>query len=537
MHDLGNSNIKEILTDYKNALFESRKYWIIYLVFIAVATLTMIEAKNIHHPKIELICFVAVALLGIFCIVYYFLHNTEGELYKVAFVVIICFGLICALIVPIADVSDEKEHLVRAEITSQGVLFPHWTGEEMGLTSLYNYSTPDPKALYNEGAGYETIASIQFFNENRGSQVFQTEGDTDKIDFNETIYNSAFEQNPFYGYIPQAIGIFIAKMLDLNVIWIMWLGRIFNLISYAFLVSLAVKKIPALKMPLLAIACIPLSIYQAASLSIDSMIFGLGFCLVAYFVYMCNAEDGTLGYKHIISFTAITILFGLCKLPYLAFIFLLFLVPKRKFAGIEHLNLVLIGCFAVAGLIGMSWSHYAQPALLHSWRSYHHFNSTLQMQYYMSHPADIVSFFNQIFNDEIFKIHNGFFNFFHGTQRQHYTDTYHLINIALEIFLTLMIFAYPNERKFELKTRIGTFGIVLLIYVGVCIVQLLSWATVGQSNLGTCLRYFIPLFALFPIIFRIDYKLEERTNFDRYAIVFIVGFLASLILSFATQYY
>ena len=35
-------------------------------------------------------------------------------------------GIVCALIVPICDVSDEIEHLARAEITSQGVIIPHW---------------------------------------------------------------------------------------------------------------------------------------------------------------------------------------------------------------------------------------------------------------------------------------------------------------------------------------------------------------------------------------------------------------------------
>ena len=37
-------------------------------------------------------------------------------------------------------------------------------------------------------------------------------------------------------------------------------------------------------MPLFAISCIPITIYQAASVSIDSMIFGLGILTIAYFI-------------------------------------------------------------------------------------------------------------------------------------------------------------------------------------------------------------------------------------------------------------
>lgn len=531
-------DFKNEFDDYKNMFLESKKYWIIYLVFITIACVSMIQPMNFLDPSFEIGMFVLIALLGTFCIIYYFKHNSDEELYKVAFVVIICFGLICAMIVPIASVSDEKEHLVRSEITSQGVLFPHWTGEDVGLERLYNYSEHNPKALYNDGVGYQTIGSMKFYDDNRNLQVYQTDGDTDKINYSSHIYHSAFEQNPFWGYLPQAFGILVAKLLDLNVIWLMWMGRIFNLICYAGLISLAVKKIPTLKMPLLAVACIPLAVYQASSLSIDSLIFGLGIFLVAYFIYMCKSEDGSLNYKHIALFTGVSIIFGLCKLPYLAFILLMFFVPRRKFSyDVKYVHLVLLACLAVVGVIGWTWGNYSQNALLHSWRSFHHFNSTQQISYLSSHPMDILSFINRIFNLDLFNLSGQFFNFYNSTETVHYNDGYHLISIVLNIFLAVMLFAYPCKTKFDSKTKIGAFLVLFIVYVGTSIVQLLSWADVGKNNLGMSLRYFIPLLALFPVIFRINYSVENKGNFNKYAFVFIVGFLGALILSFATKYY
>ena len=108
MFNSKNFSIKDIFITYKNALSESRKYWIVYLVFLSLFSLSMIKPENIYHPKFEILCFILVALLGIFCIVYCLLHNCDNELHKSAFVIIICFGLICAMIVPIAEFSDDS---------------------------------------------------------------------------------------------------------------------------------------------------------------------------------------------------------------------------------------------------------------------------------------------------------------------------------------------------------------------------------------------------------------------------------------------
>ena len=162
------------------------------------------------------------------------------------------FGITTALILPICDVSDEIEHLARAEITSQGVIIPHWTGDDMGVEGLYNHTEGERiSSEKNVGAGYNSIRAYNFFSGSLGKTVFQTSYDTAKIDTTPFIIDSAFEQNPFFGYLPQAIGIFLAKLLDLNVIWLLWLARICNLVFYAGVVSLAIKKAPVLKLPLL----------------------------------------------------------------------------------------------------------------------------------------------------------------------------------------------------------------------------------------------------------------------------------------------
>ena len=325
----------------------------------------------------------------------------------------------------------------------------------------------------------------------------------------------------------------------MNVIWMLWLGRIFNLISYAFLISLAIKKAPVLKIPLLAVACIPLSIYQAASVSIDSMVIGLGILTIAYFLYLYKASPQSLDTKHVALFCGLSLLLGLCKLPYLAFVFLILLVPKENFKDKNILRYMLLGILIVA-FAGVLWSTYSEPALMHSWRSkLNYMNPALQAEYLINNPLAILNFLRLIFTQTLGITVNGLFNFFAAGSAYHYSDHYTLITVFLWIFLAFTLLFYPNKSKFNSKARLGSLLILLMVYVGTCFIQLLTWADVGNTNIGVSTRYFLPLFALLPIIVPFSIrKLDEfKESYDKYAMIFIIGFMATLILAFATKYY
>ena len=95
--------------NFKENFLVSKRYWLLYLIFITILGLSTVNKNNILHPKFEILIFLIVALLGIFCIVYYFMHNSDEELYKVALVIILIFGVICSLTVPILNHVDEND--------------------------------------------------------------------------------------------------------------------------------------------------------------------------------------------------------------------------------------------------------------------------------------------------------------------------------------------------------------------------------------------------------------------------------------------
>ncbi len=141
---------------------------------ISILTLSMVRDVNIIHPKFELIMFVIIAILGSFFVINMNIENRE--LYKTAFIVLLCFGLILSFLTPILIGPDEDEHFIRSEITSEGILSPK----------------------YINNANYSTIQSAIDLANHRGEVFVNTGVDTQPINQSRAYYHTAFAQNPFF---------------------------------------------------------------------------------------------------------------------------------------------------------------------------------------------------------------------------------------------------------------------------------------------------------------------------------------------------
>ena len=507
--------------NFKDSILKSKKYLIIFLLIFGILSISMFGIDNFNHPKMEILVFILVSIIGIFCIIFYSNHDDDSELYKTAFLIIVLIGLLFCFLNPICNVSDELEHLARADITSNGILMPEY------INNSYVVDSDIPN----------------FFSKNKTLPLFEFTGDLEKIDRSTSTHPSAFQQNPFYGYLPQAIGIFIAKLLDLNVIWILWLGRICNLLCYAGLVALAVKKSPILKVPIIALSCIPINIYQAASVSIDAIFIGLGILAISYFFSMYKSEDNSLNYKNISCFSIICLLLGLCKLPFLATILLIFAVPHRKFTqDKKNIIYVLLSVIAVI-IIGVAWSKYAAPSYLNSWRLHysviHNFNSTQQANYIIKHPTDfIVGVFH--LPDYLMKILTGFTvacicdkhaNIYYGSD---------FLKSVYLIFISSLWLLYPISSKINIKSRIVSFFTCVIIYIGTGIIQIITWSPVGDFfSVIIHARYFSPLFVLIPFVFGMN---TDKDNFDTsevdmYIILLTIAFIGAMLMQIIVRYY
>lgn len=510
---------------YLDLMLVNKKYLSLYFVFILVSFLSMMTIENYSHPLAELSIFIFVLILGGFCFLYYCLH--DNELHKVAFIIVLCFGLIFAFLSPISIIPDEQEHLVRSELTSQGILFPVPFSNQLDESSFNNES--------NAGQ-FKTISGIVDLSGNYGQTIFTTNFLNTPLNSTAILYDSAFAQNPFFGYLPQAIGIFLAKILDLNTIWVLWLGRACNLVVYAVIVAYAIKKTPILKIPFIFMACLPLAVIQGASMSIDSLVNSLALLIIAYFLFFIKSEE-EIDNKKLLFFMFLIIVLGLCKLSFIAFAFLVLFIPKNKFKDNKYYYKYLV--FGTIILIGLLWSKfYATPALTYSYRANYFIENNVslfgQLSFIFNHiPESLVMLFGLPNYLQYCLSHIAVFGF----SPLDYSSRF--MSSIYPLFLGAIIFLYPHNNEISFRDRFVGLFVILFVFCGTYVIQLLTWTSVGDlyGIQGTQPRYFIPLLALAPFTFGVNNRTNSIGRIDKLIIVFAIGFLASALILTAITFY
>lgn len=522
-------SLKMKLNEYKNNIFNSRKYWIIYLICISIIFLSLMDMNNYNHPKMEIIVFVLMSILGIFFISFYHSNNQDKDFYKTVFIIIFIFGIVFSFLTPLFCTNDEFEHFVRAEITSNGVIFPEYNetasfnvaGREYVGQFLTIQSASDLAEKGDDGQGI-------YFMDMVNASIFNTNADTLPINYTPFPFFSAFAQNPFYGYIAPAIGMVIAKLLELNAVWLLWLGRIFNSLLYALLVSYAIKKTPILKMPLFVVACIPIALSQAASVSIDPLINGLGILSIAYFLVLYKSPKKSIDYKPIIKFSILILILGTCKVTYFCFIFLILFIPLENFKEKKYYYYGLLSIIIILAIMVLWSKFYVDPGVHQSLRyassDSNARNTYNQINYILSHKKDTLIELSHVFNylDGYLKFQSCF--------------TTGFTSLFL-LFLGGVLFLYPHE-KFKFKTKLGSLFVFLMLYIGTNFLFMVTWNSVGELvPSGVQARYFLPSLGLLPICLGFNHMEGDKSQINQYILMITITFIVTRIATITTMVY
>lgn len=132
-------------------------------------------------------------------------------------------------------------------------------------------------------------------------------------------------------YWPQGLGIFLGRTFNFSIYGVILMGRIFNLLAYMGLAYAAVRFMPFYKNLMAMLAVMPLSIYQASSLSQDAVLNGAGFLFVALCCYYAFDEKVKLNWKKTLLLGVLLLTMLLSKYVYACLGLLVFMIPKDKF--------------------------------------------------------------------------------------------------------------------------------------------------------------------------------------------------------------
>ena len=503
-------------TRYKRFSIESLVFLGFFISFLVYFFLNMRGLNS--NFNFEVIIILLTLVIGL-SIIFYVNFSSYDNLYKLGFIIILCFGLIALFLNPILITPDEMEHYARSELISEGDFIPSFTDNGYSIQSSFYSLLYD----YNHTFFQVSHSDVPF----NSSLVF---------------YDSVFAHNPFFGYLISGLGIVFAKFLSLSVLDSLYLGRFFNLVFYTFICTYALRKVNYYKIPLLVVSCLPLSISQAASFSIDGMIIGFSILSVALLVNMYKCDD-FVSNKELFGFFILTSLIGVLKFTNIFLLFLIFIVPKSKFKDKNFYYLSRVLPFVLMFGVLLYCGFYSSPKYYLSYRLGNiqrwGVNTTGQLNFIVGHPVDSFNLFAGLPLDS-WRLVVLFFHF-HHTVWSSFENPVFLIAGLYFVFYLFVSFFIPDDLHLDRMSRLKVFIVIFLIYYGTYFVQYISWTSVGASRvMGVNSRYFIPILFLIPMVFNLNFlksDLKDNLWYIGIIIVFVLVFIVGSVFMLVSSYY
>lgn len=138
--------------------------------------------------------------------------------------------------------------------------------------------------------------------------------------------------DPFQARIASAVGINLARLLNLSGVMTFYVGRVFNMLLGAALIILAVRLTPIGRNAMMAIALFPMTLHLLGSYSYDATTLGLAFLLIALTMRLLYGS-GIVSRGDLAAYLVVATLIGPCKIVYFLVALPVLLVPSKRFAS------------------------------------------------------------------------------------------------------------------------------------------------------------------------------------------------------------
>lgn len=288
-------------------------------------------------------------------------------------------------------------------------------------------------------------------------------------------------------YLPQALGIALARLFSDRVVVLAYAGRVANLALATLLLAAAIRATPVLKWSFTALALSPMALSQSVSLSSDASTNALSFLLVAIILRCALGSRGRVGRSSLALLGLLSLALGLVKQMYLALPLAAWLIPAERLGGgLRRLGLVALLLLVAAGGT-LAWGRVAQrifspigPGI----------DPEAQLALLAANPLEFPGVVARTFAS------------YGGAVLKQYLGVLGTLDTELPwtlllayAFFVLLVAAMEYEPAVRLRPgqRLVAVGVALLAFLGVCVSIHLVAGRVGERMLWLQGRYFIPL--------------------------------------------
>ena len=387
---------------------------------------------------------------------------------------LLIFGGLMAILIPPGAGYDEEDHLIRVwELSALSFIPGELSPQEMKFPTIF-------RDIAYRQQGSAGVIDSEFWQSYSRAGLYERGFIRREID-TKSVYSPAL-------LLPQGIAMRrFGRGAGLPALVVFSLCRLAGLLSYLFLVWLAIRLIPFGKWILLALAVSPMAIFQAATITPDSISNGIGFLFVAG--SLRAAEYKAIGWRDFGQLVILIVLLFLTKLNLLPLILLPFLLmspskfaPKRNYGFLLLATLVLF----VVEVAGWNWiaSRNFESLLLQE------ANPSAQLLYVLGHPF---AFLATVARD---LIANGWIylqGWINGYGYYYWTPPL-IVSLLFLMGLAAALIADAISKLQADRLRAALILVFLAGYLATIASLYLSFTPVGAGHVnGVQGRYFIPL--------------------------------------------
>ncbi len=428
---------------------------------------------------------------------------------SVLFVLIaLVFGLLFVFITPVNSVPDESGHFLRSYQISELKIISKINNNRIGDSLPGNFTS----LMNNWQIKYHCV--IKQKEQNRNT-------------FYDFRYQAVFSPA---SYLPQAIGISIAKWFTSSNIPIYYLGRIFNLLFFIGLLYFTLKIIPIYKWLFFALALNPMTLYLAGSYSADTPAIGLSYFTIAYILFLAfsNEKEKLTRKDYVILFLSLSFL-ALIKNAYFLIGFFILIIPESKFGSRKNKILSIFSITILSIGLNYLWMlqiHEILPLYMSTKT-----NPDVQLNFILHNPFEFISILIRSLNAYLFGwwIPSAIGNFGNlGLLLPAKMTSLYAI-----VFFILALIGANKEIRFSFFQKGVSIFIFISIFVVINIMLFLSWMTVGSIIMAGSFqgRYFLPILPLFLFVFYNNYRINfNHKNISKYIILWFI--LSEIILTY-----
>lgn len=304
-------------------------------------------------------------------------------------------------------------------------------------------------------------------------------------------------------YLPQALGMTVARVAGLNGIWLYGLARLFGLLTYLGITYLAIRLLPFGKRMLFFVACLPMCMQQAAVITYDTMILAFSFLMIAHVLYLAYQKEQVQIWDWIPSMVCMAVLLPV-KIVYVFLALLLILIPKEKYR-IPFGNWLGIGAALLGGFLASAAVKATGAADIlsrQSWTVPWGDEPAYTLTYVLQNPLETTG----VFLNTLVELGKDYL----GTMIGRYLCTYFDIRVDYWIlwgFLLILILASLRGVREQAVFTVRQRWLFVLIFAATagaaCFSMLLAYTSIYSPVLqGVQGRYFLPALPVLLLAFR-----------------------------------